>query len=524
MAPTTTELIAASEAVRGGDDGDLIESRFALHDSHRIELKVDYARADQSGVDYRVESFFFIPSSLGIDSQSYPSDRFYRDVQAHIRFKTPNLALDVLKGDDDTVLGDLRELLGRCRRNPSDENAREHLVVELKMFGCVVRANVRNTLWNLCQRVREGRRDRALLDIQSISERFHSDIGNVLTRFREFRARLVDGVLARRVADTYLNVDEFISLAVEYGLAELVAAIDSSRNRAELEPVRRAACDGLLQERGHRKAAGYGSLVDDDDRNNEYFVYRRGRLKKFVTSALWLEIERVRGDKGWVQLAAAIAAGVAMAFAVLSTVGYTRWFGINSSGFIVAAVISYMMKDRIKDALKSYFSRRMTRWLADYSVRIIDPIGGQHIGRCREAVCHIRSEDLPHDVRELRRTDDTSSIEADSKPETILKYEKQIRIHRDAVVQRLHSEHFELSDILRFDFSEFLTRTDDARSMVAVYDAASNRVSQRELPKVYHTNVIVVLTAERKAVPSRTLYRVRVVFDRRGIRRLERVD
>ena len=496
---------------------ELIDSRVGVHDSSHVEFKLDYAhQPGRQRSRYRAEAYFFIPKSLGINPYTYSANNFYTDIQAYIRFKAPALALDALKGGDEPLLARIRELLEAARGGAATAGLHNQLVVELKLLGCIVRSNIRDQVALMRSRL-EGAN--GILDVEATATHLISDARKATKRFRKLRGRFVDGSVPESVSRAFLNVDEFISLVVESHLTDLVHAIDGAGAGERLSEVRAAACQLIVAEAQHRAAAGYRSVVDATG-SNEHFLFRRGTLKKFVTSALWLEIDRSRPGRGASQLAAAIAAGSAMAFAAVATMLSTQWYAINSWGFIAIAVVTYMFKDRIKDLLKAYFSRRMTSWLADFSVQIRDPVSQQTLGRCKEAASYLRPGDIPAKVH-AARYQEAASRASDASPEEVLKYEKLIELDGERLIEHLHQERYDIHDIIRFDLGQILPRTDDPLSRVAIYDEQNDRVKMREFAKVYHLNVVLVLQADHLSQADQIVRRIRIVFNRRGILRLE---
>jgi len=63
------------------------------------------------------------------------------------------------------------------------------------------------------------------------------------------------------------------------------------------------------------------------------FVYRRGILKKFISSVLYLKVE-VSERKALSQILFGIAAGLAMLFAVIATIYAQNRFSLNSWPFV----------------------------------------------------------------------------------------------------------------------------------------------------------------------------------------------
>lgn len=161
----------------------------------------------------------------------------------------------------------------------------------------------------------------------------------------------------------------------------------------------------------------------------------------------------------------------------------------------------------------------MTRGLADYSVRIQDPEHGLDIGRCREAFGFLKPNQVPAEVAALRHRQSRSSIDTAGKPETVIKYEKEISLD-GKVVTKLGGLHNEINDIIRFNLSRFLTRMDDPVTPISRYNPASDIVEEISCPKVYHINVIFVLKVQGKSNKP-TMEHIRVVLDKKGIQSLE---
>jgi hypothetical protein len=510
---------------------ELIDGRVDVHDSTHFELKLDYSidskRKDNS---YRVESYFFVPRSLGINSSTYPRQQFYNDVQGYIRLKTPNIPLTTLADADDPLspLHQLVHLASRLRRTPGDGAVVTDLSHELRLFACVVRAKLRDHSKALRDQMGELERSpesHQVLqrDLEKRFAAFLEQLTSVISAWRELRVDLLAPEVKRSLRETYGFVDEYISLIVEGRLTNLVRGIDDSmRARATLQDQRERARQLLIEERAYRASAGYESVVEEGSKTgNEKYVYRRGMLKKFVMSVLWLEIEKEKeGRPG--QLGAVLAAGTAMVVALTAAALYTTHMLVNTAGFFVCATIAYILKDRVKEVLKGYLSSRLAGWAADYSVRIRHPATHADLGHCRESFSYLAPRNVPRPVYDLRHQGDRASIEVLAKPEIVLRYHKQVQLKSRAIIERMHLEDYDVNDIIRFGLRHFLVGADDAEEAVPTYDQHRDQVERRRFPKVYHLNVVMVLRAE--SAPERARYRrIRVVFNKKGIKRIEKV-
>lgn len=506
------------------------ESRVGVHDRNHFELKLDYsAPEDQPESEYHVDAYFFVPASLGINSSTYPKESFYNDVQGYVRLKTPTVPfsalLDIRNEQSPLILVERGITDSGYPHDLTPETA-QALCREMKLLGCLVRTNVRDGVDGLLHRIEELNRQPdeqtvLLSDTNERALRFTRGAERLLQRYRVCRIDASSTPTPDAVSQTFRAVDEYMSWIIEWGATRLVNSIDGAPALGDaLADARRAASECIVAERTYRRGAGYTMVREEADARHEHFLYRTGLLKKFVTSLLWLDVSRAKEGETLSNVGAALAAGVAMFVAVTATVFQTKWLLINSWSFVTAAVITYMFKDRIKDYLKGKLNSKLSSWVADYSMQIKDPTTGATLGVCREAFAHLSASRVPHSIREVRMHGTERWIEDREKPEIVFKYEKYIRLAHGAVGGRLHQEHHDINDIIRFDVSRFLTRADDPTSQVLTYVPERDRVELVEYAKVYHLNIVLVMTAKGQSQPC-TVRRVRVVLDKAGIVRLE---
>lgn len=522
---TRNAIATAQSAITTVEDP--IDGRFGIHDSNHFEVKLDYQiQSDVPLNRYSVESYFFIPKSLGINSNTYSREQFYSDMQAYIRFRSPSLPLETLFNVQHELspLRSIWEYLPKVKL--ADATKLPLLINEMKLFGCAMRANVRDQVDRTCHTIErlKGRTEAHLVLVRDVRDsllRFVGELQRTVEMFRQLRIEIQDPHVPETARVTYAYIDEYISLVIEFNMTKLVETIDLLEDvRPRFEDARRSVKELLLNERVHRRGSGYPSVVSEQNAD-ERFVHHQGLLKKFAMSVLWLEIARERDGQRLQQILGGIAAGVAMLFAVIATILHSNWFAINTWGFAIAVVVTYIFKDRMKELLKGYFSAKASRWLADYSVSVHDPLTHHDIGHCRESVSFVPMTKIPQEILELRHIDAPNVIERTAKPEVVLRYQKEVLLDSKAVVDRLHQPRCDINDIIRFDISQFLVRTDDAVSMVPIFNETEDRVEMRRMPKVYHLNIVMVLKAEQGG--ARTMKRMRVVFDKQGIRRIEQV-
>jgi hypothetical protein len=517
------------------DPDDLIESRIGVHDGNQFELKLDYvidpaARRSR----YQIEAYFFVPQSLGLDPHTYPREQFYADVQAYIRFKTPAVSLTELV-DPDEPRSPLRRIPVLLERTPwNGRIERDPLSHELRLLGCLVRANVRDEVATLRRRLRalEGRAlQRAVLveDLRLGILRVLGDIGDVLDQLRSLRPAFMSTPRPTWVPELFTYVDEYVSIIVEQHLTSLLSDLDADKSiEGPLLGARERIVQRIVAEQTQRDAAGYPSVLpshlDDDTDQADHddggaYTHRRSILKKLMSSVLFLEFERHREGRRAGQLIAGVAAAVAMAFATVAAIWSERAYGLNSLPFVVAVVVAYVFKDRIKEWLRTWFSTKLTRFLSDYSLTICDPAHDIQLGRCRESFGYLPIDRVPKEILQYRHADAHDVLEPYTKRETVMRYVKDITI-RGRRIKHVHGRLHDINDIIRFNVSNFLLRMDDPVRKVETYDRRTNEVRTVSCPKRYHLNLVLVLRAADHAV---SVERFRVILDKSGISKLQRV-
>jgi hypothetical protein len=495
----------------------IVGRRIKVHDRHQLELKIEYRpkRGERQSM-YVVETFIFVPPSLNISPDTVPREWLYADVHNYVRLKTPELSWSELDALPTSPMVRLVEEIAHVARGG---DARR-MIYEAKLTACVFRANLRDLAASIereASRLRGGGPD----DVARIAELAREQLDGIESLARRYRA-LVEGAAA--LPETTLAAlrmaDEYISVSIEQSLRKAIVSLA----RARLEPPAFAAASELkkrllgliLAEERYRKGRGYPTILDPHG-DNEPYVYRAGLLKKFCSSALFLEIRRGQARKTWQELAFAIAAGIAMAFAtVIAFWAQARYSAIGMQLFLIL-VVAYMFKDRIKDGTRQIFSKWLERGFFDRKIVIDDPAGGT-LGLCREKMVYARKEDAPADVTALRARDldlaeRLATMELD---ETVIHYKKEVKLSS----QRLQ-DHSGVTDIVRFHIARLLHDMDEPDREIEYIDEATQALGPVRAAKTYRVDVVFRLTRGQGA---RQTSLMRLVLDRNGIRRIERTD
>ncbi len=490
-------------------------ARFAIHDRKQLEIKLDY-RVDPklASESYSLEAWFFLPHSLGVCERTYALEDFYSDLQTYARYKTPEQSIPSLldASVERSPLTRIAAVIPQLLRQPTKAALRTRLHRELRLFGCQLRGQIRDRARGLDARIEalaEHDHALALVDFKNALEAFLADCRAGLSRLHGLRRDIVRDGIPQRSQEDYLGVDEYVTFTFETFVAELLARLDASpRLRTLREPV----VEALREAREHSVAAGYLAVRDDED---EGLLQHLGALKKRMTSVLFLEILRQRGGRRVKNLTAGIAAAIAMFVSTVSAFFWYDMYAVNSVPLVLALCLTYVFKDRVKDTLKHVLSNRASRWLWDYNVDIRDLDHGTNVGRGRETVSFLKPAQVPPEIVQLRRAAGPRGAR-----ENVLRYRRVIDF-RGKRITHLQGRLHDINEILRFNISPFLQRMGDPVKTLPRYDPERDQTVPSRYRKTYHVSLVVALHGPKSPLPR--YEHLRLVLDRKGFRRLEKV-
>lgn len=477
-----------------------------VHDRTHLEFALDYPIDPNARTTaHEWEAFFFVPESLRLDSNTYGKQDIYSDLQSYVRFAIPDVPFDALAD----------EPLERVRA--ASLQSAEAAARELRLFACLVResgVHARRVILEGLDGDPDDRRT-AMAAIACLVQ----DAQRVTSGLRE-----VIAALPPQPDDTLETaaswVDEDISRLIETLLGSLVARLSKTDAPAGL---RQSVVDAAVAEARYRATNGLDGVghVGTDKREVEHLEFRRHVLKRFTSSVLWLKPEVREGARIVLEALYALAAGLAMAFAVAAAI--LNGNPIDSERIWMwgaIAVLAYMGKDRMKAGLQKVFSKVVSRHFPDRRWRIRDREDGICLGKIDEQSAFVPWNELPAPVLTKRRSTRKHPLEEEARPENVLWHRKLVRLsaqHVAAADGRFDA----LTEIFRLDLRRWLVHTDDPKRKIVFADPIEGRVCSAFAPRVY--NIGVVYRLRRRDDESAPWQRIRVVVSRKGIRRIDSI-
>jgi hypothetical protein len=492
------------------------------HDRYQIELKLDYELGKGEKTHYRISTYLFFPTSLGITEESYPKGEFYRDVKNYIRIKTPILSLRDLIESDISPLNAVNQIVRTPNWYQNDE-LNERLINALKLFGAMFKSTLREHL-NLIEKRLESAPSKGKIHIrvENLIDEFIYQSGQITNRYRSFYAELNLPIVREDTFLAYSLVDEYSSLLVEESATELFQLVSLHFDK----PHQSKCMDDLDQivekEREHRITHGYGSILQPGDAN-EVYAFRSSVLKKYVSSILHLSTDAQREGKGMEQFLMAIAAGISMIFATVVAFYFQSVYGNFTFPVFVALVIGYMFKDRIKEAGRAILSHRLQSFLYDRRINVKTLDGKYKLAVLREKISFIRESELPQEVRTARHKDPFADLDNEGMGETIICHTKDIMLDADLFPKAFNGlpRVSGLNDIIRYNVQPYLRKMADPVKDQLLLE--NEQLKTARIHKVYHVNVVSRYKSIRPKVEI--LYkRMRLVLTRKGIKRIEYIS
>ena len=489
--------------------GDLTDAgarraKWRVHDRTHLELAVEYPLTEgEPKPTYVWEAFFFIPRSLRVNAESYSKDDIHRDLQSYIRFAVPPLSLEELAEIP-------AERLGPALASGSDAAVRE-----LRLFACHVRASAISARRTIRKMAESEDRTGVEMAVRALLVRLE----RVLEAFRAELPAAAKCSRATRITARW--VDEDVSRVVETVLATLSMRLRS----AGFEAAAKLLAGGAVAEAGYRKQHGLGGVGHGgaDKRDVESLEFRRHLLKRFTSSVLWLRRDISEGGRWTLNVLYAIAACVAMAFALVAAFYHGPDFRALGDlwTWAVVVMLAYAGKDRIKATLQGIFSKWVSRRFPDRRWRLTDRGEGQHIGTVAERSAFMDHTMLPPAVRVIRNSTREHDLEEHARPERVLWHQKVCTL-RSGVARTVDPRFSSVTEIFRLDLRKWLVHTDDPKQRIYFADPESQHVYSAMAPRVY--NLGIVYRVRPKDQPDAPWRRVRVVVGRKGIKRIEQVE
>jgi hypothetical protein len=491
---------------------DLKAGEIRFRDKWQFELKTEVFPFSHLKDNIQTQEFyFFIPNSLQINDQTYTKNQFYLDQTNMIRFKTPVFTFKELN-DPDNAESPLVRIILLCDYTQSAENGKA-IDDEIKLLGNIFHSTLRTRLDKLNQSFKLKDAEFSLQ-----FDEFFQEILNLRTRFSNVQKSCQSLWPSISLQNEFSYVEEFISLTLDDYLLPFLNRLRTKK--PQLLEIDAKLCTFLVMEDKERKekipALENSQTLGDD----EFVLYRKGLLNKFILDPLLLKTSRSSVDVRFKGIILGLPAFFAMLVYSLLFFWQGNVFLFNSEPFILLSVIIYVLKDRLKEELRILSYRQAAKWFSDYTTKILAPADEASLGNMHESFAFVDEGKIPQEIRDIRNREFHNVLEAIKRPEQIIYYKKTINITKKPT--KIEARFYGFSIIFRFDIHHFLAKAEDPYQTYFHLNPESNLLEKIRLPRVYHLNIIMkTTTTVPEGPPLVELKKFRLVVDKKGLKRVE---
>lgn len=461
---------------------DLQPLEIQRRDRWQFEQKSEYFPPSKENMAYFLQEFYiFVPNSLNINTNSYNKTQFYRDLTTYIRYKTPVYSIHAL-----CTYSDLLNLLQKLKSDPDTTKDEDALMI-------------------LANIIRSAIREETKICLESSNQSKISALACAIEGFKtNFRS------LQEDPAKNYPYIDEFISNSI---LDHLVLLYDHCHEENKLVIENILSDESTHLEKAHRVSTKH----PEEKTAQEYKLYRHDLLNKYILSALSLPTRRSSLFERYGHIIGVVSAGIAMLIFFVLFIFQGEVFIINSAPFIAATVLLYVLKDRIKETIRSFSYSTFSKLISDYSTNIYTPDQSRVLGKVNEFFSYLNTNELPKEIQKVRQRAFHKVLEKFPRPETIMYYKRSVHLYR--LKNEVITTRKALNLIFRLHIEKLLMKAEDPDHNNLQVDIKTHSTKNYILKKVYHINIILKVSE----LNSSHLQRFRIICTKNKILRVEEV-
>ncbi len=486
----------------------MIDVQVRIHDRFVVEFKIGYvAPKDKPHSDFMLNMWMFVPNNLDINQDTYTKEQFYRDVKSNIRLITPIYSLKEVADENALPFQFLKVALNELYVDGTPENLAE-AEYQVKMFCSITKSALRREVDRVW---RYSVLERRLKAVDAYIRRSK----NIVARYRNLRDMLPVEGGGKDMQVFYSFGDEFLSNQIEMYTFRLLERL-KKKDKECFVLVEGRLLQMVREEIAYRRSGGYLVMERNSHNGNRIALFRRRMLRQYTESHLFLRASRKKDGAMAEQLYFCIAAGISMIFATLISFSFQQKYGNFTMPLFVALVVSYMLKDRIKELTRYYFVHRLAKKYFDNKTTI--SIKDKPIGWIKEGVDFITDNRVPDEVMAMRNRSDILDANNRHMAEKIILYRTLVRIDGQELDENTQYDVSGIHDILRFNVSSFILKMENPEVPIAIpKDMGGYEIINGE--RIYYINFLLQLRNDDNVDYKRFC----LIMSRNGIEGIEKM-
>ena len=458
----------------------MIEIKTTIHDKYSIEFKIGYSNDNKSKENnFIVNAWIFIPNSLDINTSTYSKEQFYRDMKSNIRLITPEFQLDDIVNGNSIPFNKLKKSCKDMISSPTQININEY-EYQIKMFAAITKSSLRNTSDYIIKS------DNISIKID-LCDKYSSSLLNILDKFHSLKKFIDIPIYSNEIKDIYTFGDEYICNLCKIYTLKIIKQIESLTD-VSYENSLAKLINVIKQNDYYTNITAYQHIEIGNDKSNRELIHHYGLLKKYIESILYLTVNKTNDGQTAEQLMYGITAGIAMIIATVIALPFQKTLGNYPILLFIVLVISYMLKDRIKDLMRFYFAHKLKNKY--YDNKTLLHIKNIEIGWIKEGMDFISNDKTPDSVLSIRNR--SRILKADNKifDEKIILYRKKVFINNIRLSNNYDYLITGINDIIRLHINSFILNMDNPEIPIFIINN-NNNVSTIYSKKIYYLNIIL---------------------------------
>lgn len=478
----------------------MIEEHIKIHDDFSIEIKVGFLVDDNKEVnDFSMNMWVFIPNSLDINKYTFSKQDFYRDVKSNIRLVTPSYELDEIANTENLPFKLLYESFEFALADAIQANI-DDFETHIKMFQSILKSSLRDTVNEITKTEHRS----------ELIRNFKKNVALIATNYRKMGCLIPES--ENKIREFYSFGDEFMSNQIELHSLKILKGFTT------IEKDKKQILTLINSEINYKKAHKIPVVEVNSSTLNRDLISRFSTLKKYMESQLFLK-KNVKEDGALVrQFYYSVAAGISMFFATIIAFSFQQKYGNFTLPLFIALVVGYMLKDRIKELSRFYFSQKLDSKYYDNRTEI--SFKKILLGWYKESQTFIKEQNVPQEIIQLRSRSAILEAENRMNDEKIILYRMRVQLDKKEINKANIYPIPGVNNIIRFNLTPFLTKMDDPYIPLYVPDELDGQTEYKIIKgeKIYYLNLILQYESQNQL----NLKRYRIAFNREGIKNLEK--
>ena len=488
----------------------MIDIKVRIHDKFSFEFKISFIATRKSIEndinEFSINTWMFVPNSLDINRSTYSKEQFYRDTQSNVRLITPIYRLKDIYASENSPLSRLEKAFENLLIDTTSEEKLSDYTFQIKMFSSIFKSASRDRAYFIIEEKDENR------VLELVREYIH-DMTSIARHYRRLESIVNNSSITEDQRLYFMFGDDFIGNIVQQQTFRMMRGLE---NRTVYAKIKDSLLALVNSENQYKQTKGYSLLDTTDPSNNYLVVMRRGILKKFIESDLFLYTKKSKDGALAEQFYYGIAAATSMIFATVVSFSAQLHYGNFTTPLFFALVISYVFKDRIKDLMRYYFSTQLGKKYFDTKREL--EIQNKKIGWTKEAFDFAPESKVPAEIMSIRKR--TPLVEAENKiyNEQIILYKKLVNLSSSSINRYKGYQFVGINDVTRFNLTHFIQKMDNEYIPIYIPDEQDGYIKMTS-EKVYALHFIL------RCQGHENLYfrKFRLLFNRGGIKEITEI-